>query len=39
MDYDEYNAKLASIGDALLAWADPEQRFSGYTKVRTNPVI
>lgn len=33
MDYEAYTAYLAETGDALIAWADPEGRFSGYTKV------
>eukprot|EP00538_Stauroneis_constricta_P010781 CAMPEP_0119556112 /NCGR_PEP_ID=MMETSP1352-20130426/8157_1 /TAXON_ID=265584 /ORGANISM="Stauroneis constricta, Strain CCMP1120" /LENGTH=52 /DNA_ID=CAMNT_0007603013 /DNA_START=55 /DNA_END=210 /DNA_ORIENTATION=- len=28
---DEYNDTLNKIGDAILAWADPDTRFSGYT--------
>ena len=33
MDYEAYNAYLVETGDSVIAWADPEGRFSGYTKV------
>ena len=25
---------LNALGDSIIAWADPEGQFSGYTKVR-----
>jgi hypothetical protein len=33
MDYEAYAAYLTETGDNLIAWADPEGRFSGHTKV------
>jgi hypothetical protein len=30
---EEYTATLESLGDSLIVWADPEGRFSGFTKV------
>lgn len=33
MDFDAYTATLEATGESLIAWADPEGRFSGHTKV------
>jgi hypothetical protein len=33
MDYDAYSAKLDSVGNAILTWADPQSQFRGYTDV------
>jgi hypothetical protein len=29
-----YTATLESIGDSIIKWADPEDNFGGFTKVR-----
>ena len=31
---EQYKATLDSTGEALVLWADPEQKFTGYTEVR-----
>jgi hypothetical protein len=31
---DNYLATLDSIGESILVWADPENKFRGYTEVR-----
>lgn len=30
--YDDYVDKLNTIGDAILDWADPENKFRGHTE-------
>ena len=31
---DEYMTKMDTYGDIILDWADPENKFRGYTEVR-----
>ena len=32
--YETYMETLDSVGEAILSWADPEDKFVGYTRVR-----
>lgn len=33
MSYEQYTKVLDSVGESILAWADPENKFRGFTEV------
>lgn len=36
---DAYTATLEYIGDSIIGWADPDQQFTGFTKVRIIDIL